>query len=1848
MSQISLFGWEFKRKNQSKEQLPSFTPQETNDGAVLISAGSGYGTYVDLDGTVRTEAELVTKYREMSLHPECDSAIDEIVNESIAIEDENIIAINLENVKTISEKLASVIKEEFRNCLKLLDFSSHAYDIYRRWYIDGRLYFHVIIDKDRPTDGIKELRYVDPRKIRKVREISKHKINSNNPGDAVVSQTVNEYYIFNDKGFNYGNKVVGPSTSGLKIARDSILHVVSGLTDNQGTMVLSYLHKCLPKNTRIRTPSGWKYLKDIEKGDEVYSYNIEDNSFEKSKVIDKWGSGVKSIISIRTRHTTFDCSYEHKILVRNNKTKRIEYIEAQNLFPKVHQVRLANNYNNQFGEEIEFPISNRSIVCKIENPEVWVKSNILHKKKIIRDVANELDIKFSKVYSFIYGYGVLSETSAQNIINRLPIKLNLIKKLEGMCSNKLNIPRYIDERFARLFGFLLGDGCVNKYTVSFAEGINKSQNIFYCNLMRDFFGNCERINSTGRKYSSWYTNNTLAAELLKNLDFITGAKNKRIPSWVFRAETFIQYAFMQGFMDADGCYDDTDMDEEKTLSCRINLSNEELIYDIKELWTLLGYSSGKVTKQKIKAFGKLFIGYNIYLSKRLLPEWENIIEISGKEEEEEVFDITVDHPSHNFIANHMVCSNSIKCLNQLRTLEDALVIYRLCLVGESRITTPNGYTYIKDLKEGDDVYSFDGEKLVPAIVKKQWCTGEKQTFSVRSKHHEVIGTDNHPILVRDKENGVISYVDIKDLICGKHQFIYMKPEDNGKDIEFPDLNYEYNYRLKNKKAFIELNIKGKEKLIDYISSELKISRHKIKHFLNQNYPLHENEVYEVLKRIPFNETPELIKNIDINGRGYEINIPKCIDENFARLFGFMIGDGYIVEGKTSSQIRFAGGIDKLQNEYYQNLMIQYFGNCISRFSEKVKYGEYFSYNTLGAKLFKKLGFISGAKNKRIPQWVFNSKNSIKKSFIQGLADADGCMINLKNNWSSRIKLCNKRLIEDIKEVWTSLGLSSGQIRYEKVQAKKISGRQVKNDSDAWAVQISDIPLSNFETINTIEMDNIENVYELEVDDELHNFCVSYTILHNSRAPERRIWYIDVGNLPKIKAEQYLRDIMVRHRNRLIYDAQDGSVKDDRKFMCFALDTKIPLLNGKTLTLEEIIDEYKSGKQNWVYSCDPKTGKFFPGPVSWAGITKKNSDVVRVTLDNGKSVVCTPDHKFILRDGSGFKEAQYLIPGDSLMPGYRKEEILHGSGNEYEKLYCNESKKWEFTHRLVSKWKDDVGLREEYIFDKNYISSNKFTTHHKDFNRFNNYPDNLVIMNNTDHLLYHSSTSYVNHEKMKELKTIYYPQEMIEKIIELVKCGKISKYILKQINVEKYIREFIELNKEQLIVNKDMKEFLHNDLVRIANDFGFKNWLEFRKKYVKTSIERKEIKRVFTEEWKEKISQKRKVKVNHCKTWKITTPNNDNDEIIDNLNKYCNENNLHRTNIKGRFGSKGYFAEQLHNHKVVSVEFLSEKMDVGCLTIDKDETYHSPHNFLLDFGAYAKNTMMEDYWLPRREGGKGTEVITLPGGQTLGQMDDVLYFQKKFLNALNVPISRLNSDALDMGGSATGITRDELKFQKFVIRLRIKFTCIFNDLLQKQLVLKRIMSVEEWEQISSDVKYDYACDNYFNELKKAEIAQNRINLASAFQPMADKYYSHQWIRKEVLHQTDDNIKDLDKEIKKEVSSTDPRWINPEILQNESMGDQLFNQKLMDMHAQSMGQIPGQMEQQQKDNPEKDNSNEMQNQDQQNQINNSQEPVRQAVDFIKLMKEKGKPNRSMQDEAKYKEAVKLLAQSKSNST
>ena len=174
------------------------------------------------------------------------------------------------------------------------------------------------------------------------------------------------------------------------------------------------------------------------------------------------------------------------------------------------------------------------------------------------------------------------------------------------------------------------------------------------------------------------------------------------------------------------------------------------------------------------------------------------------------------------------------------------------------------------------------------------------------------------------------------------------------------------------------------------------------------------------------------------------------------------------------------------------------------------------------------------------------------------------------------------------------------------------------------------------------------------------------------------------------------------------------------------------------------------------------------------------------------------------------------------------------------------------------------------------------------------------------------------------------------------------------------------------------------------------------------------------------------------------------------------------------------------------------------------------------------SMIEDFWIPRREGGRGTEITTLPGGQNLGEIDDILYFQKKLYKALNVPINRLEQEAQFSLGRTSELTRDELKFQKFVERLRTRFSHLFMGLLKTQLMLKGIITEEDWDNMKNDIVIDYMKDNHFTELKESELLRERLQTLDQASQYIGTYFSKEWIMKNVLKLTDDDIESLEKQ------------------------------------------------------------------------------------------------------------------------
>ena len=182
------------------------------------------------------------------------------------------------------------------------------------------------------------------------------------------------------------------------------------------------------------------------------------------------------------------------------------------------------------------------------------------------------------------------------------------------------------------------------------------------------------------------------------------------------------------------------------------------------------------------------------------------------------------------------------------------------------------------------------------------------------------------------------------------------------------------------------------------------------------------------------------------------------------------------------------------------------------------------------------------------------------------------------------------------------------------------------------------------------------------------------------------------------------------------------------------------------------------------------------------------------------------------------------------------------------------------------------------------------------------------------------------------------------------------------------------------------------------------------------------------------------------------------------------------------------------------------------------------------------SMLEDFWLPRREGGRGTEITTLPGGQNLGELKDVEYFKKKLYNSLNLPPSRLTDDNKGFNlGKTTEVLRDELKFTKFIGRLRKRFSELFNDILKTQLILKGIIAPEDWEDMEEHIQYDFLFDNHFNELKQQEMMLQRMNLVAQMDPFLGKYFSVDYIRRQVLQQSDKDMKEMDKQIAIDINS-----------------------------------------------------------------------------------------------------------------
>lgn len=291
---MDLFGFEINRKKEQKEaeKRVSFVPPSNEDGALTVAAGGVYGTYVDLDGSVRTEAELVNKYRAISFDPTIDMAIQEICNEAIVEDsDEDTVSIVLDDIEQ-PDRIKKVIQEEFDNVLQLLEFNRLSYELFRRWYVDGRLYYHVLVDEKKPQKGILEVRYVDPRNIKKVREVKKEK---DKKTGVTIEKVINEYYMYSPAGFlkrtgsltgstmnSYGSSG-STSAEGVKIARDAVVYCTSGYQSLDNKLILSYLQKAIRPLNQLRSLEDSLVIYRISRAPERRIFYVDVGGLPKAK-----------------------------------------------------------------------------------------------------------------------------------------------------------------------------------------------------------------------------------------------------------------------------------------------------------------------------------------------------------------------------------------------------------------------------------------------------------------------------------------------------------------------------------------------------------------------------------------------------------------------------------------------------------------------------------------------------------------------------------------------------------------------------------------------------------------------------------------------------------------------------------------------------------------------------------------------------------------------------------------------------------------------------------------------------------------------------------------------------------------------------------------------------------------------------------------------------------------------------------------------------------------------------------------------------------------------------------------------------------------------------------------------------------------------------------------------------------------------------------------------------------------------------------------------------------------------------------------------------------------------------
>lgn len=1056
---------------------------------------------------------------------------------------------------------------------------------------------------------------------------------------------------------------------------------------------------------------------------------------------------------------------------------------------------------------------------------------------------------------------------------------------------------------------------------------------------------------------------------------------------------------------------------------------------------------------------------------------------------------------------------------RLVLMEDTALVQKLCLHGDTKIWTSCGVKNIRDLAEGDEVYSYtvdDELKKTRVVYKKH--NGKDKIFRIKSAHRELYANETHPVLVEEIIHGgsgrslarSVKYVEVKDLEPGVHRWMTPCKEDHlSEDVEllFPALDKKARLSVSAIEDGVELTV-GPKRIHDEFGADIGY----VRDFFGGERWMTAGTIGRILEA---NGTSlDYLDYKDDWGGADGSRLPKYASDDFARLFGFLIGDGFASERKFEKDGRecfvrtvgFSAGDNEEINEKYRVLFENFFGHAGFVRDKRSQHGCVGYYYVSSKKLYEFMvlnGFIPGAHNKRVPEWVFRSPVSVRQAFLDGLADADGytedCNVSTERNRVRHkrvvLEMCNKDLVEDVRDLAMQLGFRVGSVRSRVREGGRSidDDRFVLGDARSYTVEWSYDRQPISEVLNSVESVDVDDIWDIGVESDEHNFVANGVVVHNTRAPGRYAFYVDTGDLPPREAMALVKKVKRAYKKKSLLDPATGNLDFRYNPLCVAADTEVPMLDGTKKTVVEMAEAFESGDEQWVYGIDRKNGnKIVPGKVVWAGKTRRNADLVRVTLDNGESFRVTPDHKCILRSGE-VRDAEDLTCGDSLMPLRRlmstfdKGDTLDG----YEKVYDPATKKYVYTHRMVA--------RSCGIYEKGKLI-------HHDQGKLNNDPRFLKSMTYAEHSEHHCRLGQMGGAALAEARK---NDPVLDQRLK-----DAASRTLKKLHEDPAYRA-----RKSVIISETNRR---RDSARHIREYN-----RSPKHAQDNTIRSDAMKTYWTDDAREAYSKFKTISYSRefldvIENFVCQNPGSSADAVARFVSsdkealRLLNEGSsrkiekAHRHLLLKAYRSHGYkgfsdFKESVcsFNHKVVSVERLAECEDTYTLTVE------GCHNFGISAGVVVCNSPHEDFFIPTR-GGKESTRIEVMSGPDVQMMDDVEYFQGKLVAATKVPKSYMGlGDSADE--TSKSLSQADVRFARACMRVQREFIMGVRKIIRVHLAALNIDPESAMWTIKMTVP------SAIFEMQQIEILNAQAALASSM----TEWTSKPWILQHIFHFSEDD-------------------------------------------------------------------------------------------------------------------------------